>query len=103
MAINLTPTQSFQSKVNSLIFQVNNMFSDKNANGLINMYNDIYKTIFSYQGQTPAAVIAQLSTNAGNILVILSAYRKFLLDSGVTDLSVIPAYIVNPDGSATLS
>lgn len=103
MPIKLTPLQSFQNTVNGLISQTNNLIDVRNPSGLISNYNKIYATIFTYDGQTPAAVIAQLATNAGNVLAIITAYRTFLVAIGVTDLAAIPAYITNQDGTVTLS
>lgn len=103
MPITLTSTQKFQKDVNSIITQIASAINPNSSQGFSTIYNRLYITVFQYPNQTPAEVVAQLSTNAASVFAFLAAFNTFLISQGITDLDALPAYTANIDGTVTLT
>lgn len=101
--LNLTPEQVFQNTINNLIMQISAILNPNNSSGIVTSYNRMYDAIFKFPSKTPAQVLIQLSSNGGNVLGVIKALNIMLKSCGVENLSDIPDYTINQDGTATLA
>lgn len=99
----LTTNQIFQNSVNRVVQMMGSSISSNNPQSFVGIYNNWYNTLFANPNGSDVAVVAQLGTAAAATFAVLAALSAFLVSLGVTELSAIPAYTANGDGTVTLS